>query len=178
MTRILAGERRELGRLAERMRCIVRILRVLNLKHGCTLGEDELADLSQDVLVIVWRKLPEYQGLVALEGWVYGFCALELKNALRKKRRRAPEADVSGAEAVSALASPPEPSRWDFDHVHACLGRIAPEEARVIRLKHFEERTFEEIGRLLEVSPNTIKARYYRGLMELRALMRKETDQP
>jgi len=51
------------------------------------------------------------------------------------------------------------------------LRRIGREEAQVIRLKHFEGRTFIEIGRSLGISPNTAKARYYRGINELRPLL-------
>jgi DNA-directed RNA polymerase specialized sigma24 family protein len=38
-------------------------------------------------------------------------------------------------------------------------------------MKHFEERTFEEIAAALGASPNTIKSRYYRGMLELRRIL-------
>jgi RNA polymerase sigma factor (sigma-70 family) len=172
---VLVGDPREVACIGERLRCIARILRVLNLKHGRALLDDELADVAQDVLVIVWRKLPGYGGDVPLEGWVYGICGLELMNALRRKQRR--RSEVEGAVRAGAVpVERPEPDPWAFEDLHAGLDRLAGESARVIRMKHFEDRTFEEIAAALDTSPNTIKARYYRGMMELRRILGSEGD--
>jgi RNA polymerase sigma-70 factor (ECF subfamily) len=167
---VLAGDPREVAQLGERLRCIARILRVLTLKHGRALLDDELADVAQDVLVIAWRKLPGYRGEVPLEGWVYGICGLELMNALRKKRRLRSEAE-GAVRAGAVRVDRPEPEPWAYEDLHAGLERLSAECARVIRMKHFEERTFEEIAAALGASPNTIKSRYYRGMLELRRIL-------
>ena len=62
------------------------------------------------------------------------------------------------------------------EEVHEGLRKIGREEAEVIRLKHFEGQTFEEISRHLGLSPNTVKTRYYRGLEELRPLLTARED--
>lgn len=174
ITRILQGDKAGLTRLSERLRCIARILRVLNLKHARALDDDELADLAQDVLVVIWRKLPDFRGDVALEGWVYGVCVLELRNALRKKRRRLERLTPEGVPAIEPESESEEPR--DYGDVHAVLERLDPVSARVIRFKHFEALTFEEIGRRMRLSPNTVKARYYRGLTEMRPLLRRRGE--
>src|SRR5262245_15829783 len=168
---VLAGQRAELPRLADRLTCLARLLQLLDRRHGHALGPEELADLAQDVLVLVWRKLSEYEGLAPLEGWTYGICLFEYRNALRRKRRLAEEARVIAARSGARALEERDPDPWAFEEVHEALRRIGREEARVIRLKHFEGRTFEEIGVALGQSPNTVKARYYRGLEELRPLM-------
>jgi NAD(P)-dependent dehydrogenase (short-subunit alcohol dehydrogenase family) len=48
----------------------------------------------------------------------------------------------------------------------AVAGDVA-READVIRMKHFEDLTFEEIGTRLGNSINTVKTRYYRGISRL-----------
>ena len=50
-------------------------------------------------------------------------------------------------------------------------GRLGPPGADVIRMKYFGQMTFEEIARLQDVSPNTAKTRFYRGLVKLRAML-------
>ena len=35
-------------------------------------------------------------------------------------------------------------------------------------MKHFEELTLDQIGQRLQMHPNTVKTRYYRGLAALR----------
>lgn len=168
--RILGGARDDLPALAERLRCIPRMLQILDWRRGRTLGAEELADLAQDVLVLAWRKLGEYEGNAALEGWLYGICALEHRSWLRRQRRVREEARALAARAGTHEEAVRDADPWDFEDVHANLRRIGREGAEVIRLKHFEGLTFDEIGAALGLSPNTVKARYYRGLEELRPL--------
>lgn len=48
------------------------------------------------------------------------------------------------------------------------LAELPREQREVIVLKIWHDRTFEEIGRLLEISPNTAAGRYRYGLQKLR----------
>lgn len=56
-----------------------------------------------------------------------------------------------------------------------CLARLPVEQREVIVLKIWHEYTFEEIGELLELSPNTAAGRYRYGLQKLRACLKGET---
>jgi len=56
-----------------------------------------------------------------------------------------------------------------------CLAELPVEQREVIVLKLWHEYTFEEIGDLLEISPNTVAGRYRYGLQKLRACMKGET---
>ena len=48
------------------------------------------------------------------------------------------------------------------------LARLPPEQREVIVLKIWHDHTFEEIGELLQISPNTAAGRYRYGLRKLR----------
>jgi RNA polymerase sigma-70 factor (ECF subfamily) len=53
----------------------------------------------------------------------------------------------------------------------ACLAKLPPSQREVIVLKIWHEYTFEEIGELLEESPNTVAGRYRYGLQKLRVCL-------
>jgi len=55
-----------------------------------------------------------------------------------------------------------------------CLKKLPPEQREVIVLKIWHEHTFEQIGGLLELSPNTVAGRYRYGLQKLRACLNGE----
>ncbi|HEY0550185.1 MAG TPA: sigma-70 family RNA polymerase sigma factor [Verrucomicrobiae bacterium] len=55
-----------------------------------------------------------------------------------------------------------------------CLQKLPPDQREVIVLKIWHEHTFEEIGGLLELSPNTVAGRYRYGMEKLRACLKKE----
>jgi RNA polymerase sigma-70 factor (ECF subfamily) len=165
------GDRAAIAQLSERLRHVPRALRVLDHRNGNLLRQEELADLVQDVLVLIWRKLSEYEPLSPLEGWAYGICVLEYRNAVRRGRRQRQEAHAIASHGAAPAAAAHDPDPWAFEELHESLRRIGRVEAKVIRLKHFEGHTFDEIGRQLGLSPNTVKTRYYRGLKELRPLL-------
>jgi RNA polymerase sigma-70 factor (ECF subfamily) len=52
-----------------------------------------------------------------------------------------------------------------------CLAQLPPEQREVIVLKIWHHHTFEEIGRLLEVSPNTVAGRYRYGLQKIKSCL-------
>ena len=52
-----------------------------------------------------------------------------------------------------------------------CLAKLPAEQREVIVLKLWHEHTFEEIGELLGLSPNTAAGRYRYGLQKLRACL-------
>ncbi len=55
-----------------------------------------------------------------------------------------------------------------------CLERLPAEQREVIVLKIWHGYTFETIGQLLELSPNTVAGRYRYGLQKIRAVLAKE----
>ena len=56
-----------------------------------------------------------------------------------------------------------------------CLERLPGDQREVILLKIWHEYTFEEIGELLEISPNTAAGRYRYGLQKIRSCLKKES---
>ena len=76
-----------------------------------------------------------------------------------------------------------ESRRW-FDHspeespqeraAMRCLATLPPDQREVIVLKIWQDYTFEEIGELLEISPNTAAGRYRYGLQKLKVCLEGE----
>jgi RNA polymerase sigma-70 factor, ECF subfamily len=73
-----------------------------------------------------------------------------------------------------------ESARW-FEHANGetaleraamrCLTQLPGEQQEVIVLKIWHGYTFEEIGDLIELSPNTVAGRYRYGMQKLRACL-------
>lgn len=152
---------------AERMRCVPRMLAAKNSEMGRPLDDEQLADLAQDTLCAIWKRLPLYAGRGALETWTFRFCYFEFLRVLRDQRR-IPQLLAEQENAITDAAEPSPSDSADYEQVLRCLGDIDADEAEVVRQKHFEEKTFDQIGALLSISPNTAKTRYYRGIMRLR----------
>lgn len=176
---VARNEPSAVDRFLVRMRCVPLILAAKNRRLGSPFTQDEINDLAQDTLTLLWKKLDTFGGRAQLETWAYRFCVLELMNSLRKKRRRR-AADERSAREESRGGEPStidvHPG-LDYDHVYLALDRLGDPEAEIVRMKHFRQLTFEEIGAELAISPNTAKTCYYRGLVKLRELLRAHGEE-
>lgn len=165
---VLAGDVPALERFIRRMKCVPVILSHCNSRHRGMLSREDLSDLSQEVLTAVWRRLPSYRGQAALESWVHPFCTQMYLNCVRARRRRPTQSDL---ESVGPLTAPDE-GMQDLleasDLIHRHLARLEALQADVIRARHFESLSFEEIARRLEVPLTTVRNNYRRGLETLR----------
>ena len=173
--RVLAGRPAAVEAFVERMRCVPRILGARNARAGRPLAPEELADLAQEVFALLWNKLAEFRGEARVEAWAYPFCLLQFMNHVRKKTRRPANMELTELD-VHPTNAPAQDSGagvaldpLDASHVHNALLRLVDAERAVIRMKQFDGYTFEVIAAALDISVNTAKTRYYRGLTKMRA---------
>jgi RNA polymerase sigma-70 factor (ECF subfamily) len=142
-----------------------------NARLGRPLSEHDLADVAQDSMLVLLRKLHEFTGQAALEAWVFRICCLELMNAVRRRRRQMPNIDLE-IEPRSDDAATREWHRLVArEALDTAIDRIGGVEAEALRLKHYEGLTFEELAARAGISVTGIKARYYRGLARLEAIV-------
>jgi RNA polymerase sigma-70 factor, ECF subfamily len=161
---VLRGDAEAVERFIVRMRCVPRILAALNLREGRRLDRELISDLEQDTMVVVWRKLAEFHPGAPLESWSYGIAYLEYRNACRRSAR-AKQIQVPLAGDPPAVVGGGEHEGIGIEEALELLER---DDARVIRLRHEENLTFEAIGAQLGMPMNTAKSRYHRGLKRLR----------
>lgn len=170
---VLSRDPRAADQLVARLRCVPRILATFNHRTGGWMSADDLGDLAQDVVVTLWKRLESYTGQAALETWIYGFCYHEFMNAMRKRQRRG---ETTGVEEPGSARDQP-PRALEYESLYRGLLALDGAEQRVIRLKHFDELTFEEIGTRLELSSNTAKTIYYRGMKRLGEHLRRSAEE-
>lgn len=176
---VLAGHAGELARFEERLGCIPKMLKVRNLRMGSPLDENELNDVIQDTFLVVLRRLPNYVAIAPFESWVYGVCCLQIRSAVRvrsrERGRRDPGVDVE-ARAVEGNQEAGDA----VSDVEALLALVGGMESELIRNKHLEGLTFDELAARYSISSNTAKTLYYRGLRKIRnrtdAAKDSETD--
>jgi RNA polymerase sigma factor (sigma-70 family) len=159
----LARQSAAVEALGLRMRCIGRILGAWRRRAGARLSAEAAEDLAQDVAMTVWRHLPSYEGRAPLEGWIASFCRNGLHNAARSERK---------ADSVVPLETDPATPLAQDDGLEApvqrCLDRLAQDDQDLMRAKHFDGLTLDEIARRVQRNLNSIKARYYRALLQLK----------
>ena len=64
----------------------------------------------------------------------------------------------------------------ELERVNSAMRQLPPEQREVIVLKFFHGMTFNEIGKVAGISPNTAASRYRYGLDKLKLLLEKENE--
>jgi len=175
---VLANEAWAISLFADRLRCVPRIMTAQNGRMGRPLDEHDLADLVQDAVVVILQKLHLFGGRAPLEGWIYRICCLEFMNGMRRKRRRPSRFDSAELQVEDDGARRAQVALTEREELYNALARVQGIDAEAVVLKHFEGLTFKEMGARVGVSPNTMKARYYRGLSELERILDAKAKGP
>lgn len=167
---VLAGAPGALDRFVARLDGMFRFATVRNAQYGGPLTRQELEDCVQDSTITIWQKLGEFRGESSLPTWAFRICDFTLRNAGRKAlRRRAPAPeDVPEATGASGDLRAID----EVDAVETAMARLPAEDAAIVRAKHYQELTFEQIGGKFSLPANTVKTRYYRALTVLKRHLR------
>lgn len=164
----VAGDGDAARRLVERLDFVRHVLHAQNRRLGTPFAADDVEDLAQDVRACVWARLPSFRGGSTLRTWVYAFCSHGLWNGLRARRR---ERVARSPRTLSQLDEPAAPAARRVSEAEAVAGALAtlPEAPRAaLRMHLLEGMTFDEIGRVLDLAPGTVKSRVRRSLAQLR----------
>lgn len=165
--RARAGEPEAVEEFLRRARVVRCFLRAKNKQLGGILGPHDLEDAIQETLIALWRKLDRFEGRGSFEAWMYRFSYLELLTRIRKVKQALPSLGDIEVEGPT----PTETESLAHESLYRTIDALGFPSADVIRLKHLEDLSFDEIGERLDISPNTAKTRYYRGLRMLRQML-------
>lgn len=141
----------------------------------------EREDLLQDVFLALHRVLPTFRGEAALATLIHRIAINKACELLRARYRR-PTTPVDSAffdELVSGAGTPEAQAstREELCAVFACLARIKPKKRVALLLRVVEGLSFEQIGQLVEATPEAVAKRVQHGHQELTALLSRRGGQ-
>ena len=143
---------------------------------------EDAEEVSQDVLMKVYRKIEAFRGDAALSSWIYRITFNTAMSRLRTARYSRP-AEVQAPEIESESSSEhmrPEPADWASladDQVLRSEMRTKLIEALThlpnvyripVLLRDIQGLSTEEASAVLRVKPQTLKSRLHRGRLILR----------
>lgn len=131
--------------------------RALGLSHS------EAEDVLQETFMALMAKPEEPE-----EPWHYSLRTF--RNRAFNHRRSLWRRLARELESLRWFEMSPDESPQEKAAMRG-LARLPTDQREVIVLKIWHHHTFDEIGRLLEISPNTVAGRYRYGLQKLKSLL-------
>ena len=141
-------------------------------------------ELAQETMLMVWRKAALFDpGRAAASTWVFAVARNLHTDALRHEGSWAARVGEAGDElppgaAAAAAVADAAPgaeetlaAAWRAARLRDALRALPEEQARVLELAYFGDRSHAEIGRELGVPLGTVKGRLRLALGRLRAAL-------
>jgi RNA polymerase sigma-70 factor (ECF subfamily) len=131
-------------------------------------------ELTQDVFVRAWEKLPLFRGESAFSTWLHRLAVNVVLNARKSEgreraRREEPRAaEDEGGDRMDDLASAAAPRHADRLDLEAAIAALPPGARRVFVLHDVEGYKHEEIADMLGVTAGGSKAQLHRARLLLR----------
>jgi RNA polymerase sigma-70 factor (ECF subfamily) len=154
---------------------------IYNLSLRMLADPEEAADATQEVFLSAYRNIGRFRRDARFSTWLY---RIAVNRCVTRMRRRPPgvhfslDRDPGGPVGSAALQREShEQALLDSEarsRVRRALEHLPSEQRSVVELKFFEERTFDEIARIVEAPLSTVKSRLYAGLELLKSRLGRE----
>ncbi len=122
----------------------------------------DAAEVLNEVMLEVWRGASRFQGRAKVTTWLLGITHHKCIDLLRKRGRR--EAESLEGEIDDSHPDPGPAAvigAQDGRHVNICLDELPATQRHVVYLTFFEELSYPEIARILEIPEGTVKTRMF-----------------
>lgn len=174
LRRVASGDREALAPLVER-----HYRRLYRIVLSYLRDPDEALDGVQEVFVKVCRHASRYDGSAEVGAWLTRITVNEAIDRHRRGRKRwttfAP-LDDTHAPAAPPMDRPDRAldRREDAERIAAALGTLPSKHRAVFVLRHQEEMTLDEIGRVLDLPVGTVKSCLHRAVHGLRSYFERK----
>lgn len=160
---------------------------VFNLSLRLTGNKSDAEDLAQDVLIRALRALPRFRGESKASTWVYRITVNTWKNRVRSEKRRAfwktvtlgyYGQDEDGEDVVRDVKADEPALDAELEkteksgQVQKALLQLDEDDRAIVVLREVEERSYGDIGELLDLPQGTVKSRLFRARAKLKELLK------
>jgi len=140
---------------------------VYNVALRMVESREDAEEITQEVFLIVHRKLGSFMFRSSLKTWVYRVtanCAINFLNKRKHERKGRVDLDEALAFTASGDDARAHVEQEDQDYrVRMLLNILNPDERACVVLRNIEGLSYQDIARSLNVNINTVRTRLKRA---------------
>lgn len=137
--------------------------------------ESEAESITQDTFVTAYLNLGSFEGRSEFETWLTRIAINKSRDVLRSRKRRFVSLPIDTEEP--GAAEPPD-ERPDAERnaiarqlgaaIDRAIEGLSAQQKAIFRLRMLEELSLEEIARLMDLRPGTVRAHLFRAVHKVR----------
>lgn len=141
-------------------------------------GREDAEEVAQDVFIKAYKSLSSFKGDSKFSTWLYTVTTTTCITFLRKKKLEVQSLDnekvfEAAGEIAGDMSANQIEQKSKVNMVNEAIKMLSPDDAQVIMLFYKGEQTLEEIAKILNKEPNTVKVQLHRARTRLKEKMQK-----
>ncbi len=151
---------------------------VLKVARAYTLTTEDCQDLAQEILLQVWRSLPQFQGRASASTWFY---RVALNTALgwhrKERRRRARQQPVLEIEELAVAAEDSAGrmvQREAVERLYAAIRELPKADAALVLL-YLDDLSYRQMAEVLGISEGNVGVKLNRAKRALGELLKEDS---
>jgi RNA polymerase sigma factor (sigma-70 family) len=142
------------------------------------IDHDDADDIVQEVFIRLYRSAKEFRGESSLYTWLYRVTVNASLNALRRKKvREYLPLDDTTLQFKSDTSQPDElyEEAERKTELERAVASLPAKQRAVFVLRYYEEKSYEEIVRVLKTSIGGLKANYFHAVKKIGKVIKKKS---
>ena len=153
---------------------------VYNLLYRMLSNNEDAEEALAEVFVKVWRGAAKFKGESKFTTWLFRIASNTARDVLRSRKTRPEtsledvlinETDIewnSSARIINPAMS--VINSEDKAQILLAMKRLSDEDRLLINLYHIQERDYDEIAQITDITPSNLKVKLFRARQRLRKL--------
>jgi RNA polymerase sigma-70 factor (ECF subfamily) len=172
IARTLGGDGAAFGILVDRFQ-----RKIYRVAYAITRDETEADTITQDTFIQAYTHLAKFQGRSELETWLTRITINRSRDWLRRRKFVSLFSHDDDSDdriyAIEPVDEQPDAERQFMSHqLRAAILRaertLSSQQKIIFRLRHYENRSLEEIAELLGLRSGTVRAHLFRAIHKVR----------
>lgn len=133
---------------------------------------EDAYDLAQDAFLKAYQGLRSFNRRSSFKTWLYRVAINHCINFTQRQRVRGEEVEIGQAEDHSIQIHEVAERKEQMEMLRLALEKLPPRQQSAIRLRIYQQLSYEEISRVLKCTVSTAKTNVFFGLANLRKVMK------
>jgi RNA polymerase sigma-70 factor (ECF subfamily) len=150
---------------------------VLKVARAYTLTTEDCQDLAQEILLQVWRSLPQFQGRSSASTWIYRVALNTALGWRRKEHRRQvcqqPALKVEDLPVAGLNSDQQLVQRETLQRLYAAIRQLPKADAALVLL-YLDDLSYRQMAEVLDISESNVGVKLTRAKKALGELMKEE----
>lgn len=145
---------------------------IYRLCYRYSKNAEDAYDLAQEAFLKAYQGLPSFNRRSSFKTWLYRVAINHCINFIQRQRVRGEAVELDQAEDHTVHIHEVAERKEQMELLRGALEKLPPRQQSAIKLRIYQQLSYEEISKVLKCTVSTAKTNVFFGLANLRKVIR------